>query len=91
MIHFETYQWEDHVPRKGGWKFNLAVGALAFGLIAAAMPDNPGQRAASISGAAKPAAEMNLSALETQRRMEPAAFTGTNGEWAQCQDSYADS
>lgn len=39
MIHFETYHWEDHVPRKGGWKFNLAVGAIAFGLIAAAMPD----------------------------------------------------
>jgi hypothetical protein len=91
MIHFENYRWEDHVPRKGGWKFNLAVGALAFGLIAAAMPDNAGQRAAAISAAAKPAATVNLSALEAERRMEPAAFTGTNGAWVQCQDSYADS
>jgi hypothetical protein len=91
MIHFETYQWEDHVPRKGGWKFNLALGALAFAVIAAAMPDKAGRDAASISAAAKPAAAVNLSALETERRIEPAATTGTNGEWARCQASYADS
>ena len=39
MTHFEAYRWEDHVPRAGSWKFNLAVGVLALGLIGAAFPD----------------------------------------------------
>jgi len=29
MMHFENYHWEDHVPRAGSWKFNLAAGLLA--------------------------------------------------------------
>jgi hypothetical protein len=50
MTHFEAYQWEDHVPRAGGWKFNLAAGLLALGLIYAALPhassDTPAAAAA---------------------------------------------
>ena len=42
MTHFEAYQWEDHVPRAGSWKFNLAAGVLALGLIYAALPDTHG-------------------------------------------------
>ena len=39
MTHFEAYHWEDHVPRAGSWKFNLAAGVLALGLIFAAFPE----------------------------------------------------
>jgi hypothetical protein len=42
MTHFEAYHWEDHVPRAGGWKFNLAAGLLALGLIYAALPHASG-------------------------------------------------
>ena len=42
MTHFEAYQWEDHVPRAGSWKFNLAAGLLALGLIYAALPNASG-------------------------------------------------
>jgi hypothetical protein len=38
MTHFEAYHWEDHVPRAGSWKFNLAAGLLALGAIYAAVP-----------------------------------------------------
>ena len=89
MMHFENYHWEDHVPRAGSWKLNLAVGALAFGLISAAMPDKAVERPVNHSASAKPAAAVTLSALEQQRRLEPAAFIGRAGEPAQC--SHADS
>lgn len=91
MTHFETYHWEDHVPRAGSWKFNLAVGALAFGLIAAAMPEMPGEGTPNTAASASPAMEVNVSTLETPRRAEPAAFTGSSGELAQCPATYADS
>ena len=88
-MHFEKYHWEDHVPRAGSWKFNLTVGVLAFGLISAAMPNNPDEHPANQVANAKAAAEVHLSALELQRRTEPAAFTGQSGRSAQC--PYADS
>ena len=44
MTYFEAYQWEDHVPRAGSWKFNLAAGLLALGLIYAALPMPPAMR-----------------------------------------------
>lgn len=47
-MNFDAYRWEDHVPRNGSWKFNLAVAALAVGLIATALPDDGG-RAASFA------------------------------------------
>ena len=54
MTHFEAYQWEDHVPRAGSWKFNLAVGVLALGLIATAFPDTFAKVPAVASAAATP-------------------------------------
>jgi hypothetical protein len=89
MMHFENYHWEDHVPRAGSWKLNLALGALAFGLISYAMPNNPNEHLANHAAIVKPAAAVNLSALELQRRAEPAAFTGQGDRSAQC--PYADS
>ena len=47
MTHFEAYHWEDHVPRAGSWKFNLAAGLLALGLIYAALPGASGNAPAA--------------------------------------------
>ena len=87
-MQFENYQWEDHVPRKGSWKFNLAAGALAFGLIAAALPEHPAGTAASIAAAAKPTP--HFSALDGQGSFTPAAITGGNS-LAQCAEKHTDS
>ena len=54
MTHFEAYQWEDHVPRAGSWKFNLAAGVLALGLIATAFPDTFANAPVVASAAAAP-------------------------------------
>ena len=51
MTHFEAYHWEDHVPRAGSWKFNLAAGLLALGLIYAALPDASGNVPAATAAA----------------------------------------
>jgi len=52
MTHFEAYHWEDHVPRAGSWKFNLAAGVLALGLIYAALPDASGKAPAAAAATA---------------------------------------
>jgi hypothetical protein len=52
MTHFEAYHWEDHVPRAGGWKFNLAAGLVALGLIYAALPSASGDAPAMATAAA---------------------------------------
>ena len=52
MTHFEAYLWEDHVPRAGGWKFNLAAGLLALGLIYAALPAASGNAPAATTASA---------------------------------------
>ena len=88
MMQFENYQWQDHVPRKGSWKFNLAVGALAFGLIAAALPENSTGTAANIAASTKPTP--HFSALDGQGSFTPAALTG-GGTHAQCVERHADS
>jgi hypothetical protein len=49
MTHFEAYRWEDHVPRAGSWKFNLAAGTLALALIATALPDADGSAPAFVA------------------------------------------
>ena len=51
MTHFEAYHWEDHVPRAGGWKFNLAAGLLALSLIYAALPAASGDAPAATATA----------------------------------------
>lgn len=60
MMNFDAYRWEDHVPRNGSWKFNLAVAALAVGLIATALPDDRGQASAFADRAGQPAMEISL-------------------------------
>ena len=88
MMQFENYQWEDHVPRKGSWKFNLAIGALAFGLIAAALPEHPAGIGANIAASAKPTP--HFSVLDGQGSFTPAAVTGGSTP-AQCVGKHADS
>jgi hypothetical protein len=66
MTHFEAYQWEDHVPRAGSWKFNLAAGLVALGLIYAALPHASGDAPAMATAAAPTSGtrdlKMNVSA-----------------------------
>jgi hypothetical protein len=40
MTQFDQYRWEDRVLRKGSWKVNLAVGALAFAVLTGACLDS---------------------------------------------------
>ena len=91
MMHFENYQWQDHVPRKGSWKLNLAIGVLALGLIGAAMPHRSGDLAPTMWTSTKPSPEANVFALEGRGQFTPAAFTGNSGEQADCPNTYADS
>jgi hypothetical protein len=91
MMYFENYRWEDHVPHKGSWKFNLAVGALAFGLIATVLPDRPDDIASLVNGPAKSTSDVRLSALDTPQRDVPAAFMGAADRGVQCPIAQADS
>ena len=43
MTQFEQYRWEDRVLHKGRWKFNLAVGAIAFAVLTGACLDSGGR------------------------------------------------
>lgn len=65
MTHFEAYHWEDHVPRTGGWKFNLAAGLLALGLIATALPEASSE-ASTIIRASAPEAIVHDPVAEIQ-------------------------
>ena len=92
MTHFEAYHWEDHVPRAGSWKFNLAAGVLALGLISAAFPDTganaPAAAAAAISTG-------GTSDRETKISIAPApTVQPVKSWWAHCPTAasdYADS
>ncbi len=89
MTHFEAYRWEDHVPRAGSWKFNLAAGVLALGLIYAALPDASGNTLAAT--AAAPASVNHDPDTETSNA--PAIQT-VRSWWAYCptaKTNYADS
>ena len=89
MTHFEAYQWEDHVPRAGSWKFNLAAGLLALGLIYAAMPNTPGNAATAI------AATQTEVALDPEMEISNGpAVQPIKSWWASCSHvatDYADS
>jgi hypothetical protein len=52
MTYFEAYHWEDHVPRAGSWKLNLAAGLVALGLIYVALPKASGVAPAMATAAA---------------------------------------
>jgi hypothetical protein len=88
MTHFEAYHWEDHVPRAGSWKFDLAAGLLALCLIYAALPDAsgnlPAMAEASTGRTHDP--EMEISAAP--------AIQPVKSGWAYCPatpTNYADS
>jgi hypothetical protein len=87
MMEFENYRWEDHVPRAGSWKLNLAVAAVAFGLIAAALADDGVKRPLHMQAAAS-TKEVNASTFGIERRDVPAAFGQTNAEHAPCPTDY---
>ena len=87
MLEFEDYRWEDHVPRAGSWKLNLAVAAVAFGLIAAALPDKGVERPSHVKASAGTTAEMKVSAY-SKRRDEQAVFGQTTAEREPCPISY---
>jgi hypothetical protein len=67
MLQFEEYRWEDHVPRKGSWGFNLVLGAAAFALIAAMLHHAPSDTAGRKFVAAKPSASASLALASAER------------------------
>ena len=86
MTHFEAYHWEDHVPRAGSWKLNLAVGLLALGLISAALPETSANGPTVATAAAAPSEAPEVSNEPT---IQP-----VKSWWAFCPNSttdYADS
>ena len=90
MTHFEAYQWEDHVPRAGSWKFNLAAGLLALGLISTAFPNTYGTAPAATAAVPASAADRHMAISKAPLpTVQPA-----NSWWAYCPTAatkYADS
>ena len=74
MTQFEQYRWEDRLLRKGSWKFNLAVGAVAFGVLAGACLDSRDRSWAALSGSQADGA--TVAALGLPRQEGPAAMRG---------------
>ena len=92
MTHFEAYQWEDHVPRAGSWKLNLAAGLAALGLISAALPETYGN-APAVAAAAAPASGVSDRDTDISKVRSP-AVQPVNSWWVYCPTSatsYADS
>jgi hypothetical protein len=92
MMQFEAYRWEDHVPRAGSWKFNLAAGVLAFGLIYAALPDTY-SNAPAAAAAAVPTSGIHDRKMEISRGPSPTVQPAKSW-WAYCPTAaveYADS
>ena len=92
MTHFEAYQWEDHVPRAGSWKFNLAAGLLALGLIFAAFPESDGKAPAAAAAAMQTSGAVDRD-MAISKAPSP-AVQPVNSWWAYCPTAatkYADS
>ena len=85
MTYFEAYQWEDHVPRAGGWKFNLAAGLLALGLIYAALPAASSEAPTIIQASA---AIVHDPVVEIQYPLPDAR--PVEGAWADCPSAMSD-
>jgi hypothetical protein len=87
MTHFEAYHWEDHVPRAGSWKFNLAAGVLALGLIYAALPKAVSETPTIVRASAA-AAIVNDPVVEIQNPLPDAR--PIEGAWANCPTAMTD-
>ena len=88
MTHFEAYRWEDHVPRAGSWKFNLAAGVLALGLIGAALPDSYGNAPAGAAAATSMTGDHDPQ-MEISSTPAP-AVQPVKSWWAYCPAATAD-
>ena len=80
MTQFEQYRWEDRVLRKGSWKVNLAVGAVAFGVLTGACLDSGAGSWAAASGSPQ-SDGTSVAELELQRRQVPTAVHGAIPEY----------
>jgi hypothetical protein len=80
MTQFEQYRWEDRVLRKGSWKVNLAVGAVAFGVLTGACLDSGARSWAAASGSPQ-SDGTSVAELELQRRQVPTAVHGAIPEY----------
>jgi hypothetical protein len=89
MTHFEAYHWEDHVPRAGSWKYNLAAGVLALGLIYTALSDTSGD-APAVAAVAVPASGASDPEMEISNEI---TIQPVKSWWAYCPTAadYADS
>ena len=78
MTQFEQYRWEDRLLRKGSWKFNLAVGAVAFGVLTGACLDSRGRPWAAPS--VSPQSDgTTVAELDLPRQEVPAAMRDLDG------------
>lgn len=73
MTQFEQYRWEDRVLRKGRWKLNLAVGAVAFAVLTGACLDSGGRSWAARSSLPQSDSGASLAEVDVPRRGAPAA------------------
>jgi hypothetical protein len=73
MTQFEQYRWEDRVLRKGRWKLNLAVGAVAFAVLTGACLDSGGRSWATRSLLPQADNGTSVAELDVPRRGAPAA------------------
>ena len=91
MTHFEAYHWEDHVPRAGSWKVNLAAGLLALGLISMALPNSSSN--APAAAAAMPTSGAPDRQMEISKTPSP-TVQPVNSWWVYCPSAstqFADS
>jgi hypothetical protein len=84
MTHFEDYRWEDRVPRKGDWQFSLVAGALAFGLLATALPEPQDGGWAVASDSSQSAFGATLAAFDAPPRDVTAPLSGIMDQPISC-------
>lgn len=80
MTQFEQYRWEDRVLRKGSWKFNLAVGAVAFAVLTGACLDSRG-RPWAVPFVSPQSDGASVAELDLPRREVAAAMRGAMPEY----------
>jgi hypothetical protein len=81
MTQFEQYRWEDRVLRNGSWKLNLAVGAVAFAVLAGACLDSGGRSWAARSSLPQSGDGTSITELGVPGRAAPASMRGAMPEY----------